>query len=73
MKCSRCGNETLEPCEISSPHGDWALIKHDKNEDVHHFDINTYVCSQCGNLEFIAETKPKFIVSKDGELLASKE
>ena len=69
MKCMRCGKETLEQCKITSPHGDWACVKIDKDENAHHFDISTYACSNCGKLEFIADTKPKYIVTKDLELL----
>lgn len=73
LKCLRCGEETLEPCELSSSPDEWSYVKYDKDGDVHHFDINIFVCSQCGHLEFIAESKPKFIVTKDLELLASKD
>jgi len=48
LKCLICRNETLEPCELSGPPGEWGYAKCDKDGDVHHFDINIFVCRSVG-------------------------
>lgn len=69
MRCVQCGNETLELYDGVFIEGCDSLVKTDKDGNAHHFHVNTYVCSSCGRIEFILDKKPKYIVTKDLQMI----
>ena len=69
MECLRCGKETLELYDGIYIEGSDAIVKTDKDGNAHHFHVNTYICSNCGKIEFIADKKPKYIITNDLEMV----